>query len=139
MFVEASAIFAIIKREEGYEELVRRIEEAQGQLFTSPLSRFEVTVSLARQGAVKGKKPSPEEVEKCASLVSDFLDTIKAKDISITGTIGDGAIRAAAKYGKTVGHPADLNFGDCFSYACAQAYRIGLLYKGNDFSETDLA
>ena len=69
MFVEASAIFSIIKREEGYEELVRRIEEAQGQLFTSPLSRFEVTVSLARQGAVKGKKPSPEEVEKCESLI----------------------------------------------------------------------
>lgn len=139
MFVEASAIFAIIKREEGYEELVGRIEGAQGQLFTSPMSRFEASVSLARQGAVKGKKPSSEEVAECASLVSAFLAEIKAKDITITGSIGDGAIRAAAEYGKTVGHPADLNFGDCFSYACAKAYRIKLLYKGNDFSKTDLA
>jgi len=49
------------------------------------------------------------------------------------------AQEAAWTYGKTVGHPAQLNFGDCYAYACAKAYRVGLLYKGNDFSETDLA
>lgn len=139
MFVEASAIVAIIKREPGYEELVRRIEDVQDQLFTSPMSRFEASVSLAMQRSLKGKKPSPEEIADCASLVTAFLTEIKAKDINITSSIGDMAIRAAAEYGKTVGHPADLNFGDCFSYACAKAYRIKLLYKGDDFSKTDLA
>ena len=139
MFIEASVIFAIIKREEGYEELVRRIETEKGQLFTSPMSRFEASVSLARQAALKGQKPTSGDVAEWAGLVSAFLAEIKAKDITITGSIGDGAILAAAQYGKTVGHPADLNFGDCFSYACAKAYRIELLYKGDDFSKTDLA
>ena len=38
-----------------------------------------------------------------------------------------------------VGHPAQLNLGDALSYACAKAYHVPLLYKGTDFSETDLA
>ena len=37
------------------------------------------------------------------------------------------------------GHGAKLNLGDVFSYACAKAYRVPLLYKGNDFAKTDLA
>ena len=52
---------------------------------------------------------------------------------------GDLAIDAAMTHGRAVGHRADLNFGDCFSYACARANGVPLLYKGNDFSETDLA
>lgn len=139
MFIDASAIFAILNREAGYEELARRIDDVQDQLYTSPLSRFEVAVSLARQRSGKDRKPDPGLVEECSALVSEFLDEIGAKDLHITSGIGNGAIRAAAAYGKTVGHKADLNFGDCFSYACAKAYRLKLLYKGNDFSETDLA
>jgi ribonuclease VapC len=45
----------------------------------------------------------------------------------------------AGRYGRIVGHKAALNFGDCFAYACARAYRAPLLYKGEDFSHTDLA
>jgi ribonuclease VapC len=36
-------------------------------------------------------------------------------------------------------HPAALNFGDCFSYALAASTRQPLLFKGNDFSRTDIA
>lgn len=41
-------------------------------------------------------------------------------------------------YGKVVGHPAKLNLGDCFAYACAKAIEVPLLYKGDDFVRTDL-
>lgn len=139
MFIDASAIFAILNREPGYEDLVRRIEDVTDQLYTSPLSRFEASVGLARQRSVKDQEPSAELVAECAALVSDFVKEIRAKDIHITSSIGDGAIRAAAAYGKIVGHAADLNFGDCLTYACAKAYRLKLIYKGNDFAETDLA
>jgi len=44
----------------------------------------------------------------------------------------------AAAYGKAVGHQVDLNFGDCFSYACAKAHGVSLLYVGGDFAKTDL-
>lgn len=54
-------------------------------------------------------------------------------------TLGAGALEAARTYGKALGHEADLNFGDCFAYACAKGYWTALLYKGDDFAKTDLA
>ena len=47
------------------------------------------------------------------------------------------ARQAYADFGKGR-HPAGLNFGDCFSYALAKAFREPLLFKGNDFSRTDV-
>ena len=47
------------------------------------------------------------------------------------------ARRAFRKYGKGR-HPAGLNFGDCFSYALSKALQEPLLFKGNDFSQTDV-
>jgi len=67
-------------------------------------------------------------------------EPINGKRLSGSGLVlGDGAIRAAAEYGKTVGHAADLHFGDCLTYACAKAYRLKLIYKGDGFAKTDLA
>lgn len=139
MFLDASVIVAILNREPGYEEITRRIEDSTDPLYTSPLSRFEASVSLSRQRSGPMQKPSPEFVQDCATLVDDLIKALSAKDIHITSSIGNAAITAAATYGKAVGHEADLNFGDCFSYACAKAYRLKLIYKGNDFSKTDLA
>lgn len=61
------------------------------------------------------------------------------RDIRGPPTIGARALQAAQSYGRGVGHPARLNMGDCFAYACATAYRTSLVYVGNDFVETDLA
>ena len=67
-----------------------------------------------------------------------FIEDIGAEEISISPEMGKAACEAGAVFGKTVGHVADLNFGDCFSYACAKALGVQLLYKGNDFIHTDL-
>jgi len=48
------------------------------------------------------------------------------------------ALEAYDRFGKNR-HPANLNFGDCFAYACARHYGVPLLYKGNDFTKTDIA
>jgi ribonuclease VapC len=45
---------------------------------------------------------------------------------------------AFEKYGKGRGHPAQLNMGDCFAYAVAKSRRMPLLFKGNDFTKTDI-
>jgi ribonuclease VapC len=50
----------------------------------------------------------------------------------------DAAYAAFLAFGKGSGHPAALNFGDVFSYALAKIRDLPLLYKGNDFTETDL-
>lgn len=139
MFIDASAIVAILNREAGYEDLVRRMGDHEGQLYTSPMARFEASVSLARSRSGAQTKPTRALMDACAGLVAALMQELSARDIHITGSIGDGAIQAVAEYGKIVGHPADLNFGDCFAYACARAYRLKLIYKGSDFAQTDLA
>ncbi|MGD9583365.1 MAG: type II toxin-antitoxin system VapC family toxin [Lysobacterales bacterium] len=48
------------------------------------------------------------------------------------------AYSAFVAYGKGSGHPAALNFGDLFSYALAKVRNLPLLYKGNDFAQTDI-
>jgi ribonuclease VapC len=48
------------------------------------------------------------------------------------------AYAAFVTFGKGSGHPAQLNFGDLFSYAVAKLRNLPLLYKGNDFVCTDL-
>ena len=62
---------------------------------------------------------------------------IRAKPV----TLEQAEIARAAyrDFGKGSGHPAGLNFGDCFAYALAKSMREPLLFKGDDFSHTDVA
>ena len=48
------------------------------------------------------------------------------------------AADAYRRYGKGQGHPAQLNLGDTFAYALASVRRLPLLFKGNDFAQTDV-
>ena len=50
----------------------------------------------------------------------------------------DAAYAAFVAYGKGSGHPASLNFGDVFSYALAKVRGLPLLFKGDDFAQTDI-
>jgi ribonuclease VapC len=84
-------------------------------------------------------RPAAVCLAQARNTVDAFVIEIAGKEIAISGDIGNRAIEASMKYGKAVGHSADLNFGDCFAYACAKGSRLSLLYKGNDFSKTDLA
>jgi ribonuclease VapC len=69
--------------------------------------------------------------------LDDFVtDTIEVMDV--TAAQVDLARRAHSKFGKGTGHPARLNFGDCFSYALAKSLAAPLLYKGGDFAKTDI-
>ena len=137
MFIDASAIVAMIVGEPGADEIVRRIEDHKGQRYVSPLVRFESVASIARIRS-GDRKPTPEQFEAAEAVLDEFIDALKAEEITITPSIGHTALVAARTYGKQVGHEADLNFGDCFSYACATEYDARLIYKGNDFSKTDL-
>jgi ribonuclease VapC len=56
-----------------------------------------------------------------------------------TSAIVAVAFAALVAFGKGSGHAAALNFGDVFSYALAKVRSLPLLYKGSDFSETDIA
>lgn len=137
MFVDASVIVAILGREAGHEELEKRLLAAGGPFYVSPLVIFEASLGLARQKSTR--KPTPELLYQARLAVDAFVEDLSASEIEISPEIGKRALQASAAFGKVVGHPADLNFGDCFTYACAKALNVPLLYKGDDFSRTDLA
>jgi ribonuclease VapC len=138
MFVDASAIVAILGREPGYEEIEKRLAAVEGRFFVSPLVKFEASVALARQKAGRNAT-SPALLRQAQRAVNAFVEDLEAEEVAITPEIGRGALDAAAAYGKAAGHSADLNFGDCFAYACAKQLKVSLVYKGKDFAHTDLA
>jgi len=137
MFIDASAIVAVMTREPGWEDIVERLDGSDTSFSVSSLARFEAVLALAR------KQPSSldkrQAIASAREAVANFLSEIGANEITVTPRIGELALDAATAYGKTAGHPAALNFGDCFAYACAKALGVSLAYKGDDFAQTDLA
>jgi ribonuclease VapC len=72
-------------------------------------------------------------------LIARMVRTAGIEVVPITEEIAHRAVAAFGRYGKGRGGAASLNFGDCLSYACAQAHGAALLYKGGDFSHTDIS
>ncbi|HIV77516.1 MAG TPA: type II toxin-antitoxin system VapC family toxin, partial [Candidatus Sphingomonas excrementigallinarum] len=70
--------------------------------------------------------------------IDAFATAMKFRMVEIGETEAQGALDAHARYGKGH-HPARLNMGDCFAYACTHSHHAELLYKGEDFALTDLA
>lgn len=140
MFLDASVVAAVLLQEEDGPAFLKAMEAARGTLRYLPIVRLEATLALVRKRVERrGKGPAAEDFAAAADLVDELLKALEAKEMHITGSMGAEAIRALSVYGKVVGHPAQLNMGDALSYACAKAFHVPLLYKGDDFSKTDLA
>lgn len=129
MFVETSAIVALILEEPGSAELAERLDAADGAV-TTVVNAFEAALSVGRV---------IQDRELAAKVVPELLSRAGIEMIGVDASLYHGVVDAYAKYGKGTGHPAQLNFGDCFSYAMAKRLGMQLLYKGEDFSSTDLA
>jgi ribonuclease VapC len=67
----------------------------------------------------------------------ELLVLEQVQTVPLDEALADAAADAYRRFGKGR-HPAGLNFGDCFSYALASREQVPLLYKGDDFSETDI-
>ncbi|WP_207101443.1 type II toxin-antitoxin system VapC family toxin [Paracoccus shandongensis] len=141
MFLDASAVVAVLLNEPEAIGLMKAMEVARGPLRFSPVVRIEATLALVRTRVqARGKGPATaEDFAQAGELVDGFFAAVDAQDMHITTGMGKAAIEALSIYGKVVGHPAQLNLGDALSYACAKAYHVPLLYKGADFPQTDLA
>lgn len=142
MFLDASAIVAILGDEDDADILIAKIEGSDGPICYSSLSIYEAVISLARKkrdGTVRNQAPIPPHlIDLAQQHVNAFIATIGASEIVIDAAMHRVAIEACRTYGSVVAHPARLNFGDCFSYACAKAHGLPLLFKGDDFSRTDI-
>ena len=141
MFIDASALVAVLKNEPEAQGLMKAMEAARGRLRISPMVRMEATLALVRtrRDARNAGPATAEDFRIAGDLVDDLLEAIQAQEVAISPEIGRAAIEALAVYSKLAGHPAQLNMGDALSYACAKAHHAPLLYKGDDFAKTDLA
>lgn len=129
MFVDASAMVAILADENEDVALFRCLETA-GNPITSALAIFEAASALCRKKGLS--------VEAAEAEVRGLLSHASIRVVPMNDDEARGALMAYARYGKGRGHPARLNMGDCFAYACARAHRVPLLFIGNDFSRTDI-
>jgi len=128
MFLDASAMIGIIAMEEDAASLAGRLARARVRQ-TSAMAIFEATTGLARIAN------SP--LGDALAVVNRFLTEIDATVVAIDRDIGIAAVEAFARFGKGR-HPAGLNMGDCFAYACAKQLDVPLLCKGNDFPRSDV-
>jgi ribonuclease VapC len=126
MIVDSSAIMAIIHEEPDAAHFLGRIVGAD-----LPLMSAGNWVELA---AVLTRSASAAAWDTTEQLIT--ASGIKIEPVTIEqAAIARDAYR---RYGRGSGHPAALNFGDCFAYALAKATEKPLLFKGDDFARTDI-
>lgn len=128
MFIDASALTALLTNESDARELLARLQRTKRRL-TSPLAVWETAVAIARVLDIG--------VSEAGQAVHDYLILMEIELVAVPPQAARIALDAFERYGKAR-HPAQLNFGDCFAYACAKHFRQPLMFKGADFSGTDL-
>jgi len=129
IFVDASAIVAIMDGEPEADAFADMIEEHADRRYCA-IGAWEATRAIARLRET--------DVEEAAVAVDSFVREAGLRMVPIGTAEAQVAIEAHSRYGKGR-HIARLNMGDCFAYACAKTHDARLLYKGDDFSHTDLA
>lgn len=126
MIIDTSALLAILRDEPEALSCVEAIERtAIRRMSAANFLEAAIVVDASR--------------DPIASRRLDEL--LKAADITIEPVTEDQARIGRESYrdfGKGSGHPAQLNFGDCFAYALAKATGEPLLFKGDDFPHTDI-
>ncbi len=123
--VDSSALVAIFRKEDDWEQFLDAIEQARESVI-STASLVETLIVM------NGRKARNAEAD-----LRDFLGESGLEPRSVTLSRVWLANEAFLRFGKGR-HAASLNYGDCFSYALAKSYDLPLLYKSNDFSQTDI-
>ena len=129
VFLDASALISLIAGEVDARDLSDRLEAEDSRL-CSALSTWETLAGLRRSHGLS--------LESARKRIRTLLDTCEITFVNIGEQEFEVAADAYEKFGKGR-HPASLNFGDCFAYACAKTNGARLMFKGDDFSKTDIA
>lgn len=128
MFVDASAWTAMLLEEPEAEAFREKIADAV-EVTTSAIANWETVRAVARQ--------TNRNIHAVAQELRALQFYAEAQVLLIGPAEQTAALEAHARFGKGV-HPARLNMGDCFAYACATLRNTPLLYKGEDFALTDI-
>lgn len=126
MIVDTSALIAVLR------------DEPEGDDFLQLLAATETvelsTVSYVEAAAVVDRVGDPV----LSRRLDELLDVLRITLVPFDADQAQRARAAYADFGRGSGHPARLNFGDCCAYALATSRNAPLLFKGDDFSHTDV-
>lgn len=126
MVLDTSALAAILFDEDERPDLIQQIVDDPRRLISSVTLLESSIVVESRLGEVAGRE------------LDLFLHRAAVQTVAVDAEQVEIARAAWRRYGKGR-HPAALNFGDVFAYALARASGEPLLFKGDDFSQTDIA
>jgi ribonuclease VapC len=127
MIVDTSAVIAVLRNEPDARAYARAIADAANPRISA--------VNFVESAIVIDASRDPIASRR-------FDDFVREANLSVEAVTAEQADIARAAYrdfGRGSSHPAKLNFGDCFAYALAKATGEPLLFKGDDFSHTDVA
>lgn len=124
--IDTSALVAIM-RDEPERRLFNELIDAASDSFISAASLLETRIVLfSRSG------------DTALLALDAFLLKSGMTVVEVSPQIADIVFDAYRRFGKGMGHPAALNYGDCFAYALAKYLDAPLLFKGEDFPQTDI-
>jgi ribonuclease VapC len=122
MVVDTSALMAVVLDEAAADRISAGLEGAS-DIALSAVTMAEALIVAATRGV------GPE--------MQRLIDGLGTEIVAVTAADAVRVAEAYRRWGKGL-HPAGLNFGDCFSYALAEARGCPLLYVGDDFPQTDV-
>ncbi|WP_109507871.1 type II toxin-antitoxin system VapC family toxin [Nocardioides speluncae] len=122
MIVDSSALVAMLRDEDDATEFATAIEAAETVLVSA--------ATVVETSLVIGPRAQ--------SRLDKLLAEAELKIAPFDAEQAAAARTAHLRYGRGSGSKARLNFGDCFSYALAKATGLPLLFKGDDFTHTDI-
>ena len=126
MIVDTSALIAILRDEQDAMIHARAIANAA-------IRRISAATYVETSAVIDASR-DPIASRRFDDLLHEAQFAIE----SVTEVQARIAREAYRDFGRGSGHPARLNFGDCFSYALAKAMDEPLLFKGDDFTRTDI-
>ncbi|KGN32866.1 ribonuclease [Knoellia sinensis KCTC 19936] len=126
MIVDSSALVAIHEGESEREQFVQLVRDARSPR-VSAATYVECALVLDRRPSSHGQ-----------SRLDELLTSLGVEIAAFTAEQARIARQAHRRFGRGSGHPAGLNLGDCFSYALAMTEDEPLLFKGADFTHTDV-
>ncbi len=124
--VDSSALIAILLEESDHRAFIKVIASNEDVIIAAPNALEAVMVAVGKLGEAGRQKIEALLAESGTRTVG-----MDAEHLAI-------AVEAFMQYGRGRNHPARLNYGDCMSYALAKSLDAPLLYKGGDFSKTDI-
>jgi ribonuclease VapC len=127
MIVDTSALIAILRAEDDASDMAHAIDRARER-------RISAANYLEAAVVIDGSRDPV-----ASRRFDELVDAAELRVEPVTGEQAQIAREAYRDFGKGSGHKAGLNFGDCFAYALAKTTGEPLLYKGSDFTHTDIA